>query len=549
MNIISEKSSWNNRAKFLIVAYGALNETAELFAENMFTILKDYNEFIDVVLLIITVYTEENSSFPKNSNEINTVSQNVSMIYAFTLFPYLKGSCNHQFQLLIGKWYLDNNNDYSISGIEFFPSKIPKNFAGCTLKVGTIGLPPVVMKESWVTGNGGSGFVVTGTSLELIVLFANKLNFTLEFLEPISESELSEMFNVVSMLTNRHIHIMTGFIPVMQPLPTLLDFTFPFTIDTFKVVVPCPRAMAKVERITGLFTLSTWVVMLFVFILVSIVIWAMANIPLNNGIFKSLKNLSQSFSAAWAVLLGVSVPEMPVSSQMRLFFIVYVCYCFAISTVFQAYFTTYLVEPGYETRIKTYEDIKRAGLHLAAIPSFSDVLSYTGFSGLEHKFDNVKYNIFSDCVKRTMFHRDSFTVSATFFPSYLAHEAGIKDESKVVCFLDETGITLQIGAFLYKGSLLLGMLNAHILHSLEGGLLEIYWSRLKHTVNLRAENVEEDNEYVVFNVTHLTPVFFLLLFGYLVSGSVFVLEVLINIIKKKAHKHVTCHPVVRVVQY
>jgi hypothetical protein len=72
--------------------------------------------------------------------------------------------------------------------------------------------------------------------------------------------------------------------------------------------------------------------------------------------------LPESISAAWAVLLGVSVPALPVSSGMRFPFIIYVWYCFAIRTIFQAFFTTYLVEPGYEATIETLDDVLRRGL-------------------------------------------------------------------------------------------------------------------------------------------------------------------------------------------
>ncbi|KAJ9575197.1 hypothetical protein L9F63_025854 [Diploptera punctata] len=335
----------------------------------------------------------------------------------------------------------------------------------------------------------------------------------------------------IGKLSSNEIDVIGGFLPRIDPLASFFDFTFPFILETLRVFVPCPRALAKVDRITKLFTLSTWIVMTFVFILVSIVIWAMASISLSNGVFNALKNLSQSFIAAWAVLLGVSVPEMPVSSQMRIFFIIYIWYCFAISTVFQAYFTTYLVEPGYEPSIKTYEDIKRAGLHFASIDSFETFFEYIRYHDVE-TFHAVQFNLSSDCLKRTMLHRDTFTVSSTFFPSFLAHEAGINDESKVVCFFDESVILLQVGYILAKGGPLLGILNTHVVQSVEGGLLQSYWSRLKHNVSLRVGHVEEDSEYVVFNVSHLSPVFFLLLFGYVLSAVAFLIEKLFSSINR-----------------
>ncbi|KAJ9578747.1 hypothetical protein L9F63_005036 [Diploptera punctata] len=509
MNILSQRSSWNYDAKFVIVAYGKLNGTLELFVEDIFSTVKDYNNILDVVLLVSTT-EEENISIFNGSVEDNVPSHNGSVIYAYTLYPYLNGSCNNLISSSIGKWDFDCNSDDIFRSAEFFASKIPKNFMGCTLKVAMIGHPPVVIKQSYMTQDEGSYFDIIGTGAELIHLFSKELNFTLKFLEPIPDTEIEEMMDRIGKLSSKEIDVIGGFLPRIDPLASFFDFTFPFILETLRVFVPCPRALAKVDRITKLFTLSTWIVMTFVFILVSIVIWAMASISLSNGVFNALKNLSQSFIAAWAVLLGVSVPEMPVSSQMRIFFIIYIWYCFAISTVFQAYFTTYLVEPGYEPSIKTYEDIKRAGLHFASIDSFETFSEYIRYHDVE-TFHAVQFNLSSDCLKRTMLYRDTFTVSSTFFPSFLAHEAGINDESKVVCFFDESVILLQ---------------------SVEGGLLQSYWSRLKHNVSLRVGHVEEDSEYVVFNVSHLSPVFFLLLFGYVLSAVAFLIEKLFSLINR-----------------
>jgi hypothetical protein len=53
----------------------------------------------------------------------------------------------------------------------------------------------------------------------------------------------------------------------------------------------------------------------------------------------------------------VPVNTQPRSAPLRLFFFCWVCYSFAISTVFQAYFTTFLIETGYEEPIKTVEQM------------------------------------------------------------------------------------------------------------------------------------------------------------------------------------------------
>ena len=61
---------------------------------------------------------------------------------------------------------------------------------------------------------------------------------------------------------------------------------------------------------------------------------------------KSYSNIFSVTSNIIAVSLSVSVNTQPRSAPLRLFFLCSVCYSVAISTVFQAYLTTFLIEPG-----------------------------------------------------------------------------------------------------------------------------------------------------------------------------------------------------------
>ncbi|KAJ9598746.1 hypothetical protein L9F63_026721 [Diploptera punctata] len=294
-------------------------------------------------------------------------------------------------------------------------------------------------------------------------------------------------------------------------------------IDTFKHVVPCPQSMAKTEKIVALFSLSTWACMGLVFIFVSILFWILSKYPAQRNAFTGFNLLAQCFSASWAILLGISIPQIPVSLHTRNLFIVYVWYCFAISTVFQAYFTTYLVEPGYGARIKTLEDVMAAGLKLGSYPVMESLQNVIDLPKLS-EFQEDVYVDMSECVSSVMFNRKAFTPAISYFPSYLALASGFHDQSKVVCFLDESILTLPMSAGVPMGYPILHILNVHIRRCVEAGLLENYWSEIKHKINLKVKQTDEESEYVVFSLTHLTPVFMLLVFGYVISTILFLCE-------------------------
>ncbi|KAJ9580363.1 hypothetical protein L9F63_003998, partial [Diploptera punctata] len=527
-------SSWNSRAKFLVVTHGKLPEDispAEV-AHQVFITLKSIQNITNAVLLVINAHAESNSTL------IYGNTTNTTMMYGYTFSSYLNGKCNVDTPLLIRKWNLNYEFQNTINETDYFPSKLPKQFMGCTLNVGAFGPEPYVMKLNR-SKYGEHDFLVRGLGLELVILFAVKMNFTVRFLEPVMKMNLSPILNQFAMLQTGKTDILAGSVPYVQAFEPYADVPVAIFIDTIKYIVPCPRPMTKTRKIMTLFSLATWSSIGFVLICTSFLFWLMSNTPDRRSNFTGFNILTQCFSAAWAVLLGVSVPQMPFSLQTRCLFIAYVWYCFAISTVFQAFFTSYLVEPGYEMQLKTLDDVIRTKLVFGSYNTMEMVKGFLPFDELNN-FEETIYDDVVECVRNVMFERNTFTVFLTYFASYVASLSGVTDESKIVCFLDDPIFSLSFGSALPKGSPLLGLFNAHIRHCLEAGLLQVYWSKIKHDVKLKAEQINEESEYVVFNMTHLLPIFIVLLFGYILSATVFLFEHLMKMCESKKVESSKC---------
>jgi hypothetical protein len=80
------------------------------------------------------------------------------------------------------------------------------------------------------------------------------------------------------------------------------------------------------------------------------------------------QSLSHCFHNAWAVFMGVSIPQHPITSTLKLFFFLYVYFCFAISTVFQIFFVSYLVEPMYEKKLEILDDLLQSDVIYGSHP-------------------------------------------------------------------------------------------------------------------------------------------------------------------------------------
>jgi len=60
---------------------------------------------------------------------------------------------------------------------------------------------------------------------------------------------------------------------------------------------------------------------------------------------KNLQTIPKCTNNAWTIFIGVPFSKMSRSWKLRIYFLIYVCYCFAMSTVFQGFFVSYFVEP------------------------------------------------------------------------------------------------------------------------------------------------------------------------------------------------------------
>ncbi|KAJ9580345.1 hypothetical protein L9F63_003980 [Diploptera punctata] len=405
---------------------------------------------------------------------------------------------------------------------------------GCVLKIGSFGPEPCTKKGYYLTKEGENKSVVEGLGMDPINVFAREMNFTLYYLEPIIELDINSFLELFSMVTNAETDIIGGCFPIANPLDSMTDLSFPIFVDTMKFIVPCPKPLTKTHKVLTLFSLSTWISMGIVFIVVSFLFWSLSKYPSRRNDFTGFNLLAQCFSAAWAVLLGISVPQIPLSMGARSLFIIYVSYCFAISTVFQAYFTTYLVEPGYEARLESLDDVMRAGLKFG----FYELIVTDSVIDLKdlQDFDRSPCSDIKECIFGVMFKRNMFSIVLSNFPPYLARASGISDQNTVVCFLEQSMLSISIGLSVRKGSPLLDILNKHIIRYLQGGLVVNYWSIMNHEINLKAKRTEENSEYVVFTLNHLTPAFMLLLFGYILSAISFLCELIQFKIKKQVNK-------------
>jgi hypothetical protein len=457
----------------------------------------------------------------------------------YTGFPYELGNCGNVTKVtLLDQWRLRNGT--FIHNANLFPLKTTDNFNGCQIRVASFGIPPYL----FITGNstdsdGNVVYKLGGLAVQNLLLAVNKMNATVVFLKPSTEFSLEEGIYAAGSLVDRRSDIAIGIVPL---LPVLVSPTFhptiPYDYTALKWFVPCPKPVARMEKVMHTYQLPVWLTMATVYFLTAILWWGLAN--WRHGSLKdsrTFQTLSYCFYNAWAVAMGISATNTTNTWKFRFLFLVYVYYCFAMSTVFQAFFVSYLVEPGYGRKFDTFDDL----LHSSVAYGYNDAVesSLTSTSYKEHlrflSWRRQNCNDVMECMIRIANNDQLCTISAPRVSQYLTSETGIRDASKFLCTLEENILTTGLTFLLNTGSPLLNRLSVLTRRSLEGGLLDRYWAQLLWMTSLRSKMTVGDGAehlYLVFSLSHLSPAFCVLGFGYVLSSAVFFAEIFVKWIAK-----------------
>ena len=107
------------------------------------------------------------------------------------------------------------------------------------------------------------------------------------------------------------------------------------------------------------FSLSVWLTMGLMLLLTTAVFWCAGNGPYRSVCNETHTYQSQPhcFHNAWSCFVGVSLTQQTTNCSLIIFFFLYVCFCFTISTVFQAFIVSYLVELMCERNLKTLDKV------------------------------------------------------------------------------------------------------------------------------------------------------------------------------------------------
>ena len=465
----------------------------------------------------------------------------------YTWFPFKHGRWGElQDVILLDEWVFENNGTFS-ENANLYPPKVPNNFMGLPFKVAVI----VVNRDEIITENStqngvSTDYKSTHLAVEIVKFVCQKMNLTTIFPPPSVEGTIENYAMEFGALEDGTSDVLTGGIPLLQIVVTSsFDATIPYELVRVEIFVPCPKPIPGTEKVLTTFSLSVWLTTDLVLLLTTAVFWCAGNGPYRSVCNEThtYRSLSSCFQNVWSVFVGVSLPQQPTSSKLRVFFLLYVCFCFAISTVFQAFFVSYLVDPKYGKKIETIDELLHSDIVYGDNPGanvvsrFVQYPEYTRF--LENKKLKEDCSDTRKCVERMVTKRDIAIPYYAGFVDRVAREIGAKGVGKTACCFDESVGTGGIILLFKKGNPLLESFNTLMRRYLEAGLPEKCWRGVQHRASLRGGGKYEEvfgGMFFAFSFSHLMPAFVVLFVGTVLSLLVFIGELTVNCLCKRRGK-------------
>jgi hypothetical protein len=312
-----------------------------------------------------------------------------------------------------------------------------------------------------------------------------------------------------------------GVLPLVSVEEFYAEPTFPYFSVKLNWYVPCPKSRSRLQRISHIFSPSVWVSIVVVLLLVTVVSWCLAN---QSNDIRSYTTMSSALYNIWAVTVGVSVTSTPRSLRLMFLFVVFVLYCSAISTVFQTFLTSVLVDPGYENHLTSLDEILDSGMEFGFDEytkiyfSLSSDLRHKEFSERAEKCSN--YEVCIDRIRET----GNF---AAFVPMwFVQYYTNIINDHSSVCLLNDDGYDLNfITTYVQKDNLFLEFINKYIAIFIESGIIDKFLRNSLFVPKFTRSNTDATDEYFVFTLSHLRIAFYILFFGHSLSFLLFLCEV------------------------
>ncbi|PSN43209.1 Ionotropic receptor 766 [Blattella germanica] len=285
--------------------------------------------------------------------------------------------------------------------------------------------------------------------------------------------------------------------------------------------VPVAESYPRWSTLTRVFSPSTWICGFFYLLLTGILlrIFARPEDP--------QRSTCECLLYSWSTVLAIGV-DLPRSTALRIFFLSSITCSLSITTVFQSFFTSYLVNPGLLHQIDSLQDLEEFNFSLI-FDSVKTLMKFVPASRLRKQsyflYQGQAFIYALNTPKTAIFTYDDLFTCIT---EYMCSEAEISYHK-----FTEDVMQFHVGLSSQDFPVLQDRLNTFLRRIVEAGIPDKIMADLTDPIGLRKaalKNLDLSGEYVQMTLQHLQSPFYFWLFGLAVTLFIFVIEYLLKCI-------------------
>ncbi|PNF33402.1 hypothetical protein B7P43_G04163 [Cryptotermes secundus] len=536
---LSSYPEWNPRARFVVTVmnisfkYNAVEVSQRILVELW------KRKILNAIVLIPLTHTSQSEDATDTRKRPDGHIMEVPALGIYTWFPYQgPNRCSVVDEaVLLDMWLMEDEGNF-VRNSFFFSKKAYYNFHGCELRV-AVKITNFIT-ESTIQNSGNNADLTFDEGLEIGVLklITRTMNFTLIFLPQIKnfrkvQEESGNYIGYTGLLMNDKADIAVGGIIRTATSTNLTDVTTSFWKIRWQWYVPCPVKFPGWQSISRIFSLSGWLCIFLAAMLAHIVIVFLARFQIQE--IESFKRFVDAVLDVWALILGVSILSLPRTSPLRLFFSAWMCYSLAINTVFQAYLTTYLVDPGFEKSITSIEEVFASGTKYGFSSTFFDrnFNNEANSKDVEILRNRIDCGDMVTCLLWTAKYRNISSICNPELVEYLYYGSKYSDKFRGYqpCELKEMPVLVtDLLMVVQKGSIFLDRMNEIICRLVEAGLpahlYKVSPEARKYFKAISSASKTAAEEYHALTMNNMQSAFYLLLFGHSLGLMSFLMELL-----------------------
>jgi len=507
-------AAWNSRGKFLVVVWHCVADGLQNGLKDLLESLWFFKVFNVVIL------------HPSTSRTVEIYTR-----FPYNLAPARCGQFSNVVQL--DTWVQIQDTGFFLRNTTLYTQTIPRDLRGCILKASAIKFHPYVICDD-------NGAVEGGIDVQVLRTVSEKLNASLELrIPPGNERKGRRLSNgtwtgLKGDLMYDKADVIIGCLLINSDYHMMFDDTNVYHTDRFTWIVARATPYPRWLSMSRVFTPVSWVLL---FVSVLIFGFVMKCLPTSkHSESENNWNISKCILTVWAAFLGAGVPEMPRGNTLRVLFVSWVVYSLAMNTIYQAFFTSFEVDPGLNHQIDTFEEL----LDTSVVFAFSSPLDpFFADDILKRLKPRIRCEPTS-CLEYVATVYNATTFIGRVLVGYYREALMKKEHRHQVHPFGQDSFQLHAVLILQKGSPFLLLFNDVITRIVEAGLVD-YWKeaiieerRMKAGV-LALESLKDS--YVELNILHLQGAFIFLFIGFAFSFIGFLAELFFGKMLRSAIKH------------